>query len=596
MAVSPGANADEIVTIEISVNGSVINESYQVFKVEVINEINRIPVAMILINDGNPSTQSFDVSDSSDFVPGAEITVKAGYEGTNALIFTGVIVRHGIQVQDNGLSYLSLTCADKAMAMTVARNNRQFADSTDSAIISKIISDAGLSASVDSTSVQHEYLVQYYATDWDYVLTRAEVNGMVATVDAGKVTIAKPEFSAPALTIQFGDSIAEFEGEVDAVSQLSAVSARSWDPSSQALQTGSSTEPSTNAQGNLDGKKLASVLGVSSYELQTLGVASGDELTAWASASLLKSRLARVTGKAMFNGSALAKPGTTIELDGLGARIDGNAYISAVRHLISSGHWMTEAGFGLSNHWFTEMRPRIQAPPASGLRPAASGLQIAKVKQVYEDPQGQRRILVTWPLMGDGGNDGIWVRIAAPYASNNAGVVFLPEVGDEVVLGFLGDDPTAAVVLGSLHSSQLTAPFTPDDQNKDKGIVTRSQLKMTFDDVDKVTVISTPGGHVVTLSDKDQSVTIVDSNANKLEMTQSGIAMSSPKDITIKADQKVSISGQSGVDISSQASVSVKGSSVSVDADMSLSASGGSDASFSSSGQTSVKGAMVMIN
>jgi uncharacterized protein involved in type VI secretion and phage assembly len=250
----------------------------------------------------------------------------------------------------------------------------------------------------------------------------------------------------------------------------------------------------------------------------------------------------------------------------------------------------------LSQQWFSELRPRIEAPPASGLRPAASGLQIAKVKQVYEDPQGQRRILVTWPLMGDGGSDGIWVRLAAPYASNNAGVVFLPEVGDEVVLGFLGSDPTAAVCLGSLHSSQLTAPFEPDDQNTDKGIVTRSQLKMTFDDVKKVTVISTPGGHTVTLSDDAQSVTIVDSNSNKMEMTSSGIAMSSPSDISISADGKVSIKGQGGIDISSPASVSMKGMSVSISADTSLSSSGGSDASFSASGTTTVKGAMVMIN
>lgn len=596
MAVSPGANADEIVTIEVSVNGSVIKETYEVVRIEVIKEINRIPVATVVLNDGDPSSLTFDASDSGDFVPGADIVIKAGYESTNTAIFTGVIVRHGIQVQENGLSYLSLTCADKAIGMTVARNNRQFANSTDSAVMSKLIGDAGLSASVDSTSVEHEYLVQYYTTDWDYVLTRADVNEMVTIVDAGKVTVAKPKFDGPPLTVQFGDSLNSFDGEVDAVSQLSSVSARSWDPGSQALQTGASSEPSVNAQSNLSGKTLASVLGVSSYELQTMGTASTDELTAWANSSLLKSRLAKVQGKVAFNGSALAEPGTTLEIKGLGDRLDGNAYISAVRHVIASGHWETEAGFGISQHWFADLRPRIQAPPASGLRPAASGLQIAKVKQVYEDPQGQRRVLVTWPLMGDGGPDGIWVRIAAPYASNNAGMVFLPEVGDEVVLGFLGNDPTAAVVLGSLHSSQLTAPFEPDDQNTDKGIITRSQLKMTFDDVKKVTVISTPGGHTMTFSDEDQSITLVDSNSNKMEMNSSGITMSSPSDINISADGNVSIKGQGGIDISSPASVSMKGMSVSISADTSLSASGGSDASFSASGTTTVKGAMVMIN
>ena len=596
MAVSPGLHADEIVTVDISVGGSKIEEKYEVARIEVIKEINRIPVATVLINDGDPSTLSFDASDSSTFAPGAEIVISAGYESNNTEIFTGIIVRHGIQIQDNGLSHLCITCADKAIGMTVARNNRQFANSTDSAIISKLISDAGLSASVDSTSVQHEYLVQYYATDWDYILTRADVNGMVAIADAGKVTVAKPKFEEPPLSVEFGDSLTRFDGSVDAVSQLSSVTANAWDYSTQALQTGSSSEPSVNSQSNLSGSTLASVLDVSNFDLQTMSEASADELTAWADSSLLKSRLAKVQGKLSFTGSSLAEPGTTIELKGIGDRLGGNGYISAVRHLIASGHWMTEVGLGLSQHWFAELRPRIQPPPAGGLRPAASGLQIAKVKQVYDDPNSQRRILVTWPLMGDGGSDGIWVRMAAPYASNNMGVVFMPEVGDEVVIGFLGDDPTAAICLGSLHSSQLTAPFEPDDQNTNKGIVTRSQLKMTFDDVKKITVISTPGGHTVTMSDEDQSVTIVDSNSNKMEMNSSGITMSSPSDISISADGNLTLKGQGGVDISSPASVSMSGMSVSISADTSLSASGGSDASFSASGQTSIKGAMVMIN
>jgi hypothetical protein len=143
----------------------------------------------------------------------------------------------------------------------------------------------------------------------------------------------------------------------------------------------------------------------------------------------------------------------------------------------------------------------------------------------------------------------------------------------------------------------LTAPFEPDDQNTNKGIVTRAQLKMTFDDVKKVTVISTPGGHTMTFSDDNQSITLVDSNSNKLEMNSSGITMSSPSDINISADGNVSIKGQGGIDIlSSPASVSMKGMNVSISADTSLSASGGSDASFTASGTTTVKGAMVMIN
>jgi Rhs element Vgr protein len=521
----------------------------QISRIETFHEINEIPVATLWLVDGDASDGTFPASDSGEFAPGTAITIEVGHGTERAAIFSGLVVRHGIQVLEGGGSRLKVTCADRAMAMTVARRNRQFSDSRDSDVIAKLVGDAGLAADVESTSVTHESLVQYDATDWDYVVTRADVNGLIVTVADGRVAVGKPTFGSPALRVEFGITVERLDGTLDSVSQLPEVTARARDPESRQVRSRASSEPSTNRQGNQTGKSLASVLGVTSYELQTLGTASDEELSAWADASLVKSRLARIRGKVTFPGSALAVPATTLELAGVGDRFTGHAFVSGVRHVIAGGEWRTEAGFGLSERWFAEQRPRIQAPPASGLRPAAGGLRIARVEQVDEDPEGRHRIRVTWPLMGDGGA-GVWVRMATPYASENVGLVFRPEAGDEVVLGFLGDDPTDAIVLGALHSGPRPAPWAADDRNGLKGVVTRSGLKMTFDDSDQVTVISTPGGRVVTLSDKDEKVTIVDSNANRIELNGSGIVLSSPGDISISADGKVSISGQKGVDIS----------------------------------------------
>ena len=55
---------------------------------------------------------------------------------------------------------------------------------------------------------------------------------------------------------------------------------------------------------------------------------------------------------------------------------------------------------------------------------------------MYEDPDSQFRILVSVPLFDPNG-EGIWARLTNFYSTNGAGIFFLPEVGDEVVLGFL---------------------------------------------------------------------------------------------------------------------------------------------------------------
>jgi hypothetical protein len=152
------------------------------------------------------------------------------------------------------------------------------------------------------------------------------------------------------------------------------------------------------------------------------------------------------------------------------------------------------------------------------------------------------------------------------------------------------------LIVGSLYSSQRTAPFTPDQPNTNKAIVSNKQLKITMDDVKKVIEIRTPGGHVVTMSDDQKSITIVDSNSNKMEMTSSGISISSPGDITIKATGQIQMQAQTNISIKATANLDMEGLNVSAKAQVALSAQGQAQAEFSASGQTTVRGAIVMIN
>jgi hypothetical protein len=117
-----------------------------------------------------------------------------------------------------------------------------------------------------------------------------------------------------------------------------------------------------------------------------------------------------------------------------------------------------------------------------------------------------------------------------------------------------------------------------------------------MDDVKKIIQISTPCGHVVTLSDDQKSITIEDSNKNKMEMASSGITINSPGDITIKATGQIQMQAQTNISIKATADLSLQGLNVNAQAQMALSAKGQAQAELSASGQTTVRGAIVMIN
>lgn len=593
---SPVVAKSDLITATVLVGGQKLPDVYQVSQIQVQRQVNRIPWAKITLLDGDRSKENFEISESSTFLPGAEVDIRAGYHSDESSIFKGIVVRHGIRIHGDGNSFLTVLCFDKAVKMTMVRKSAYFLNKSSKEIIQDLIGAYGLTADVGGAGEPIKEIIQYNATDWDFVVSRAEATGRVVTVEDGAVAAKAPDFSADSgLLLKYGESIMEAEAEIDARSQLSSVTSKSWDFSGQAVQTGDSSEPTVNDQGNLKGSTLAGAMCGDSYAMITSAPVTSSDLTAWANAQLLKSRMARIRGKVMFPGSAKPKPGQIVKVDGLGSRFNGKAFISGVTHNVGEGEWTTEAEFGLSPRWFAEEQADIEAPSAGGLLPSIHGLQIGKVKKIYEDPDGQTRIQVDIPMIAHSG-DGVWARIASPYATKNAGIFFMPEVGDEVILSFVNNDPSFPMIIGSLYSSQKTSPFTPDEKNTNKAIVTNSQLKITMDDVKKIIQISTPGGHVVTLSDDQKTITIVDSNSNKMEMGSGGISISSPKDISIKATGQIQMQAQTSISIKATTDLSLQGLNVTAQAQMALKAQGQAQAELSASGQTTVRGALVMIN
>ncbi len=317
-------------------------------------------------------------------------------------------------------------------------------------------------------------------------------------------------------------------------------------------------------------------------------------LTSWAKAQQVKSGLARIRGHVSFQGSALVKPDTLIKLAGVGARFNGNIFVSGVNHSVIGGNWVTRVEFGMSPNWFTESTD-VMAPSASGITAGISGLHIGVVKKLDADPESQHRVQVSIPEMS-ATTDGFWARLANFYSSNSFGAFFIPEIGDEVVLGFFNDDPSHPVILGSLYSSKNVPPYTLAAENNTKAIVTRTKMKMEFDEDKKIITIITPGANKIVISDDGKSILLQDQNSNKVTLDSAGITLDSPKDITLKAQGKIVLNATGNIEATAQMDIKQTGLNITSTANIGFTAKGSATAEVSASGTTTIKGAMVLIN
>jgi Rhs element Vgr protein len=593
-APSPLDNAEGPLRLRVSSEGTDVAETVQLVSATVRSAINCVPSATLVFSDGDLSEQGFPLSDKDTFAPGKRIVLRAGWGDSDSEVFSGTVVRHGLRIGGDSHALLVVECRDAVVRMTVGRRNATYINQSDADVMQALIETHGLKAVVSDATLRHKELVQHYCTDWDFLLLRAQAIGCIVLVKNGRVTVQAPVVGGPAvLEVTCGLSLMQFEADVDVHHQYAKVQAQAWNVASQSVLASAEAPPATlNQQGNLSAAMLAKVMGLDVLRLQTGVPLEQPALDAWAKAQQLKSGLSRLSGHMRFCGSAMAAVGKLIELKGVGERFNGTVFVTALTHQIDNGAWTTDVEFGQPVHG-SSGRADILAPLAAGLGPGIEGLHVGKVVKLDGDPEGQRRIQVAVPAVGI---DAVWARLMQFHASDTFGALFVPEVGDEVVLGWFDNDPGHPVVLGSLYSSGRVPATTLTAENNVKSIVTRCKSKIEFDEERKVITVSTPGANTIVLSDHGQSILVADQNGNTLTLTPGGITMDSPTDIRMAARGAISIEAAGALTLRSTADVKIEGLNVNATAQVGLTAKGSASAELSASGQTMVKGALVMIN
>ena len=287
----------------------------------------------------NWSDDGLRFDDRSTLEFGKPFVVKMGDENGAVAIFDGKIMGlEGLFPRDTA-PMLTVLAEDRLQDLRMNRHTRSFEKISDSAVISQVISDAGLSASVSVQGFeQHEVIVQMNQSDLAFIRERARAVDAEVWAEGSTVHVgARSSRAAGEVTLTYAEDLLEFSVLADLAGQRSEVHATGWDVTTkEAITVTAAASAISSELGSLTGGSavLESALGARLEQVVHHQPAAQGEAKFLAEATYR--RLARrfLTGVGQAEGTPALKVGCKVTLKGLGALFSGAYYVTEVRHMV----------------------------------------------------------------------------------------------------------------------------------------------------------------------------------------------------------------------------------------------------------------------
>lgn len=474
-------------------------------------------------------------------------------QGAAEPLLTGEIVSIEAMYPESGSPTLTIRGYDMAHRLHRGKKVRTFLQMTDSDIARAIAQERGLQAETDSTNHVHEHLYQDNVSDYEFLARRARLLGFVFLVEGKKLIFKKPSsVTLSPVQLDYRASLLEFRPRLTTSAQVNKLNVRGWDPKTKKAIVGRAAPPGQHTS-KLGWEKHGDAWAKQSFgesEFDVTGEplrsqAEGDEYASARLAGILSTDV-HAEGDAV--GNPQLRAGRSVRIEGVGTRFGGEYFVTSARHTFSAnGEYRTEfsvGGYGpdtTADLLFPETA-RMETSAAS----VARGLAIGVVTN-NQDPDGLGRVKVQFPWLHDGTESG-WARLAAPSAGDNRGFFFIPEVNDEVLVGFEHGDFNHPYIVGSLWNGMDSPPSEGSDAVKSGSVVkrvlkTRTGHMIVFDDspgAGKIQVIDETGSNRITIDSAKNSVTVESGMEIVLKAGQA-IKMEAPN---------IELKGSVGVDIS----------------------------------------------
>ena len=112
-------------------------------------------------------------------------------------------------------------------------------------------------------------------------------------------------------------------------------------------------------------------------------------------------------------------------------------------------------------------------PPQRTPKPVVSGVQSATVvgpsgQEIHTDEFGRVRVQFPWDREGSNDdNSSCWIRVSQGWAGTGYGMIVIPRIGQEVLVGFLAGDPEQPIIVGRVFNAAQVLPYKlPDHKTR----------------------------------------------------------------------------------------------------------------------------------
>jgi uncharacterized protein involved in type VI secretion and phage assembly len=550
------------------------------------------------------------------FTIGAQVRlrVQTSDPGGPLPLMSGEVTSVGIDLDRTG-TFTEVRGYDLAHRLFRGRRVAAYPEMTVADVVNKVTTRAGLQAgTIDSVpgvgGRPHTQLSQHNISDWEFLSRLADSVGAQVSVSEGKLDFRLPEppdgapdantkATTDPLVLEADRTLISLRAGITAAEQVPEVQVRGWDYQAKQEVTATATPKAAGTEASgVDPVGMANTFHSPPFLIADAPVRTETEAraTARAVAGQIGGASAELSGVA--RGNPRLRAGTAVTLANVGDPFTGKYTLTGTRHAFTE-HTGYVTEFTASGRQERSLYGLTTGRGTPG-RDNQAGLLPGVVCDA-KDPDGMGRVRLTFPWL-DKDFSSNWARVVQAGAGPARGTVVLPEVGDEVLVGFEHGDFDAPYVLGGLHNGKDTLPTlstAPVDANSGeiavRGFVSRKGHRLEFAEADGILVTTGDGKLIVRLDVKNQMIELTSAKGVHVK-ADNGVTIESGQGPLELKGQKVTVTSASDVEVTANASMKMSANSDVKIAGTTVSVAGQAQAELTAGGPLTVRGAVIRIN
>ena len=501
-----------------------------------------------------------NINSSKDWL-GESIVVKAA----NTPIFVGVVTNVQLHREGSDFGCIIVSGYSATYRMETAHSCFSWNDRTIGDVVKKLCEQAKVQLELNPAFKEtKDFICQYEESDFDFIRRLAHQYQEWMYFDGTKLIFGKPRKLADPIRLEYGTTLSSLDIGLQTLARSEQVFSYHSGADREMQRM---TPDLAYGHDKLAGEAFRASLGIFSkparqHALPRISNATELDNYTGRKQAAETAETHYITAESQVPtlrvGSVISLYSSFLERVGnLSEESLGNFIIIEITHEVSQGSYYKNR--------FKAIPATIKALPSPKVRMPLAETQMATVLS-NADPQGKGRVRVRMNWQTDGMQTG-WVRVMTPDGGSssdvksNRGFVFIPEVGDQVLLGFRHGDPARPYVLGSLFNG--TTGGGGLEGNHMKSLTTRS-------------------GHTIKLNDSLSSlgITIKDIKGNSIHIDSVGddIIINAKRNITINAGETFTVNcknanilAEESINMNAEQDItSVSGESTSIQAGESL--------------------------